>query len=195
MTTRREAAAVRLADLRLACVDTWSAANRAAADGNGPALYGEHFAAVRAAKDAEDAYRATLAEPAPALDPLTAATVAKLRAAADALERGEEPAGVGWVSRENYGPTVRGSADEARSSALWDVERHDGHPDIADVEWGVYVQIERAAPTSRECRGNGERSEEWDLVDPDAWTEPALDPCDDPDCSNCGCGGGLVQCN
>lgn len=182
MTTRREAAAVRWADLLLAdnaAVDDWNATGR---------MYQE-------VRDAEDAYRATLAEPAPALDPLTAATVAKLRAAADALERGEVPAGVGWVSRENYGPTVRGSADEARSSALWDVERHDGHPDVADVEWGVYVQIEKASPTSSECRGNGERSEEWDLVDPDAWTEPALDPCDDPDCSNCGCGGGLVQCN
>ena len=54
----------------------------------------------------------------------------------------------------------------------------------------------RAHVVDRRCEGSG-YDETWDyaLIDPDAWTEPELDPCDDQTCSNCGCGGGLVQCN
>ena len=67
---------------------------------------------------------------------------------------------------------------------------------LLSVPWDVTVSYSDG--TSRGPENILQASTQLDLYDPeapDAWTEPALDPCDDPDCSNCGCGGGLVQCN
>ena len=127
----------------LACVDTWSAANRAAADGNGPALYGAHFAAVRAAKDAEAAYR--LAESHPPSTWLTAATVAKLRAAADALERARCRRG-GLCRARATAPRCVAARTRRAAARCGTWSATTGIPDVADVEWGVYVQIERRPP-------------------------------------------------
>ena len=191
MTTRREAAAVRWADLLLAdnaAVDDWNATGR---------MYQE-------VRDAEAAYRATLAEPAPALDPLTAATVAKMRAKADALERGEVPAGVAF---QVHGAGAECDREDLASAAAYADEVLDDLRDEArGGEWSdeagdlcveVVIALQAAHVVDRRCAKGSGYDETWDyaLIDPDAWTEPELDPCDDPDCSNCGCGGGLVQCN
>lgn len=198
MTTRREAAAVKWAEAERVSLAKWSAALGLPYDARSEqddAAREDYLAAAAASRDALVDHEATLVEPAPALDPLTAATVAKLRAAADALERGDVPASLTYQ--------VRGAGAEcdaetlAHAAAYADTVLDELRDEARGVEWSDEVDdlrveavlvLAAARFVDRRCAAGGDFNETWDyaLVDPDAWTEPALDMCDEVGCPQCG---------
>ena len=102
-----------------------------------------------------------------------------LRAAADAVERGETPHQIEWLSDTYDGRDDHNSAADAEAEAKRMCEPKDGEydPDVGCVSWGVYVAVEYAhvdvvdtAESRTQC---GERNvdEWWEVFLVDAWPD------------------------